>query len=150
MPVDLGVGNSIIQAYNAGRQEFLERQKNQQTLAQQAIENRQRQETIDAQMSQFKENQQREKEQFQAQHELAKSSFNLQQVMALPEFQKLAETTGQIPGATQSPYITQEGSVDPTRQSFQLPQALGGFNINARTPEEVIRQEVSRQYGLLG
>lgn len=145
MPVNLDFANSIISAYAQGRQEALQREQLKKQQEQQKIENEQKEAQFKEQQHQFKEEQKRISDQFKANQEMQKADFNLRQTMALPAFLELAEKTGNIPGARKEDFITEQGEIDPTRSSFVLPEALGGFNISAAIPNVAARREAERQ-----
>jgi hypothetical protein len=150
MPVDLSVGNSIVDAFAKGRQLMLQKQQLDQEQANQTLERQQRQQQLDQQNQQFKDELKQKADQFDAAQNLAKAHFQLSQITQLPAFQELAERSGQIPGASSEPFVNPDGTTDPTKNTFHLPEALGGYNVNALTPEAATQRDVNRERSLLG
>lgn len=135
MAVDLSISESIMNAYSRGLQDARLREKDKADKLQQEVDNKAKADQAAEQKRQFDESVKRQDNEFKAQQGLRQSQFKMAQILALPEFQKLAESSGTIPGATKHPFITPSGETDPNKNDFQLPDEIGGYHVEALTPE---------------
>lgn len=146
MPIDLGVSQSIIGAYSQGRQEALQRQKLKLDTEQQAIENKQKADAAAEQTRQFNERLKSDQAQLEASHQLQQAQFNLSKALALPQFQKLAEESGNVAGFTPGP--SQQGG--DYRTFTGTAPGLEGTSFTAANPDVALKREVERKRALLG
>jgi len=140
MAVDLSIPNSIIGAYAQGRAEALERVKNAQQQQQLVTENQQRQQQIDQQQKQFEATLKQHDAETKAHLDLLRAAHQLDIVKTLPELKKLAESTGNVPGFTQTGMTPQNmppGYLDTGQRTFIGNPALGlgDVSFDALSPE---------------
>lgn len=167
MPVDLSVSQSIISAYAQGKQEALQKEKLAREKEQQDIENKLRTEAAAEQTRQFNEQFRQAGEQFRASQALQSAQFNLTKALAIPEFQRLAEQSGSVPGFEKTPQQASSSApvfdkttgaavsldttpIQQTSNTFKgtIP-GLEDISFTARTPEEAAAQEAERQRTLM-
>lgn len=158
MAINLDVSNSINSAYAAGQALARQRKTDAEKLAQDAIDNEARQQQIDAQkardaeaIKQHSELLKQNEEQFNANHELAKSQLKMQQLVQALGFKKFTEEgggaapgfdqTGQSMGEAGGPVVeTSPGVFENVSANSTYSNKDSGISYAARNPEAVAAQ----------